>query len=151
MFVTFIRIVSPLHNITLWKKPKSLCARCLTGRPIKYEPLDLAYANKHKRNHFCRGKILVNSKGNFDIVFLCPSSLGWRPLTLPRPTRVRTKYHKIHATNWSSMSAFGRYANISTQSTKNVETHIKYIRYLVNIIILSTWIHLTQRTAKKGY
>ena len=51
-------------DCTLWKKPKSLCARCPTGRPIKYEPLDLAYVKNHKRNHFCRGKpklhVLVN-------------------------------------------------------------------------------------------
>ena len=134
---------------TLWKKPKSLCARCPTGRPIKYEPLDLAYVNKHKRNHFCRGKILINFKENFDIVSLCPNSLGWHPLTLPRPTQVWTKCHKIDTTNWSFMSAFGKYANISNQSTKNVEIHIKYIRNLVNSIILSTWIHLTLRMQKR--
>ena len=138
------------HKITtLWKKPKSLCARCPTGRPIKYEPLDIAYINRHKRYHFCGGKILVNFKGNFDIVSQCPNSLGWHPLTLPRPTQVWTKCHNIHITNWSFMSAFGRFANFSNQSTKNVEIHIIYIRTLVNIIILSTWIHLTLRIAKK--
>ena len=117
-------------NLTLWKKTKSLCARCPTGRPIKYEPLDLAYVKKHKRNHFYGGKILVNFKGNFDIVPLCPNSLGWHPLTLPRPTQVWPKCHKIHPTNWSFMSSFGRYAIISNQSTKNVEIYIKHIRNL---------------------
>ena len=46
------------------KKPKSLCARCPTERPIYYEPLDLAYVKKHKRNHFCRGKAKLHSQVN---------------------------------------------------------------------------------------
>ena len=111
--------------------------------------MDLAYVKKHKRNHFCRGKFLVNSKGNFDIVSLYPNSLGWHPPHPPQTPQVWTKCHKNHTTNWSFMSSIGRHANISHQSTKNVEIHLKYIRNLVTIIISSTWIHLTLSTAKK--